>query len=72
MQLPTTLYILVILIILPTFIQTHSQNQYSGEVFEVYEVDNSLFTGDKFWRGADGAASIDLGNLRIDKLLLSY
>lgn len=29
---------------------------------EVNEVDNSIFTADKFWRGADGAASIDLEN----------
>ena len=32
---------------------------------EVYEVDNSLFTKDKTWRGADGAASIDLENGKI-------
>jgi hypothetical protein len=32
---------------------------------EVYEVDNSLFTKDKIWRGADGAASIDLANGKI-------
>lgn len=29
---------------------------------EVNVVDNYLFTSDKFWRGADGAASIDLEN----------
>jgi len=28
----------------------------------VNEVDNALFTQDKVWRGADGAASCDLGN----------
>jgi len=32
---------------------------------EVNEVDNSLFTNDKIWRGADGAASIDLENGKI-------
>ncbi len=62
MKISTMIYILVILIILPTFTKTHSQDQYSGESFEVYDVDNSIFTGDKFWRGADGAASIDLGS----------
>ena len=31
-------------------------------IIEVNEVDNSIFTADKFWRGADGAASIDLEN----------
>jgi hypothetical protein len=48
-----------------TCVQTHSQDQYSVEGFEVHEVDNSIFTGDKFWRGADGAASIDLGNEKV-------
>jgi len=32
---------------------------------EVYEENNSLFTKDKIWRGADGAASIDLENAKI-------
>ena len=42
-----------------------SPDQFEGMYFEVYEEDNSIFTNDKFWRGADGAASIDLGNGRI-------
>jgi hypothetical protein len=65
MKLSTKLYILAILIIFPTFTRTHSQDQYRGEGFEVYEVANSIFTSDKLWRGADGAASIDLGNGRV-------
>lgn len=32
---------------------------------EVFEVDNSFFSKDKIWRGADGASSIDLGNGKI-------
>ncbi|MCK5400545.1 MAG: DUF4185 domain-containing protein [Flavobacteriaceae bacterium] len=31
----------------------------------VFEVDNSFFSKDKIWLGADGAASIDLGNGKI-------
>jgi hypothetical protein len=65
MKLSKKLYIIVILIILPIFSQTRSQDHYSSESPEVYEVDNSIFTSDKFWRGADGAASIDLGNGRV-------
>ncbi len=33
--------------------------------FEAEEVDNSFFRNDKFWRGADGAATIDLENGKI-------
>ncbi len=44
-----------------------AQNEvYSGlNQFEVEEVDNSFFRNDKFWRGADGAATIDLENGKI-------
>jgi hypothetical protein len=33
--------------------------------FEVSILENSMFTTDKFWRGADGAATIDLENGKI-------
>lgn len=33
--------------------------------FEAYELDNSIFKADKYWRGADGAATIDLENGKI-------
>ena len=33
--------------------------------FEVTECDNTFFRNDKFWRGADGAATIDLENGKI-------
>ena len=42
-----------------------SQVQSKDMQIEVNEVDNSMFTTDKFWRGADGAASIDLENGKI-------
>lgn len=48
------------------FIQNgQSQVQSKDMQIEVNEVDNSMFTADKFWRGADGAASIDLENGKI-------
>lgn len=37
----------------------------NAQHFEVVEVDNSFFKQDKYWRGADGAATIDLGNGKI-------
>ncbi|HPE77946.1 MAG TPA: DUF4185 domain-containing protein [Draconibacterium sp.] len=44
-----------------------AQNEvYSGlNQFEAEEVDNSFFRNDKFWRGADGAATIDLENGKV-------
>lgn len=42
-----------------------TQDQIGEKNIEVYEEDNLLFTNDKSWRGADGAASIDLGNGKI-------
>ncbi len=42
-----------------------SLDQIENMHIEVYEEDNSLFTKDKIWRGADGAASIDLENGKI-------
>jgi len=38
-----------------------SQDQIGEIHTDVYEENSSLFTQDKTWRGADGAASIDLG-----------
>jgi len=45
--------------------EVNSQNTLESEELKVIEIDNSIFTKDKFWRGADGAASVDLGNGRI-------
>ena len=42
------------------------QNEKMDEIrFEVTEADNSIFKTDKYWRGADGAATIDLENGKI-------
>ena len=45
--------------------ETHSQGKLYKENVTVQEVNNSLFTGDKYWRGADGAATINLGKNKI-------
>ncbi len=39
------------------------QNQSPADIkFEVSELENNIFTHNKYWRGADGAATIDLEN----------
>ncbi len=59
------LHISFILILFLSFIKAHSQDTFRSGCLEVFEVDNSLFRKDKFWRGADGAASIDLENGKV-------
>ncbi|MEY8021635.1 DUF4185 domain-containing protein [Muriicola sp. SD30] len=54
-----------ILFIFEFILNAQSQVQSEDMQIEVYEVDTSIFTTDKFWRGADGAASIDLENGKI-------
>ncbi len=39
-----------------------SQENLIHEGIEVIELDNSIFTSDPHWRGADGAGSVDLGD----------
>lgn len=42
------------------------QNEYVEDIqFEALELDNNIFTRDNYWRGADGAATIDLENGKI-------
>lgn len=49
----------------PGILQAQTANVSLVETVEVFEVDNSLFKTDKYWRGADGAATIDLENGKI-------
>lgn len=62
-----TMKILLILILFLSFYipEAHSQDTLRIRQLKVSEIDNSIFSRDKFWRGADGAASVDLGNDRI-------
>ena len=56
------LHITFILILFLSFLKVQSQDTFRSGHLEVFEEDNSFFIKDKCWRGADGAASIDLGN----------
>ena len=58
-------FLFSILFIFAFSLYGQSQDQIEEIQTEVYEEDNSLFTKDKTWRGADGAATIDLGNGKI-------
>ena len=56
------LYLFTILFISAFALTGQSLDQVQDILIEVNEEDNTLFTNDKIWRGADGAASIDLEN----------
>lgn len=58
-------HISIILILFLSFLKAQSQDTFQIEDMEVFEVDNTFFSQDKFFRGADGAASIDLGSGKI-------
>ncbi|HSO87126.1 MAG TPA: DUF4185 domain-containing protein [Draconibacterium sp.] len=47
------------------FLIAQNENTSDLEQLEVTECDNTFFRNDKFWRGADGAATIDLENGKI-------
>lgn len=58
--------LLVIIVILSvSCLEGFSQRKLIHDSIEVIEIDNSIFTRDKYWRGADGAATVDLGDNRI-------
>ena len=50
---------------MPGLLQAQNEDLYNLEEVKVLEVDNTFFKKDKFWRGADGAASVDLENGKI-------
>lgn len=52
----------ILFLLLPEFILAQTVNVSMAEQLEVFEVDNSVFKKDKYWRGADGAATVDLEN----------
>ncbi len=47
------------------FIHAQTENLSLAKELDVYEMDNTCLKHDKFWRRADGAASIDLENEKI-------
>lgn len=59
------LYLNLILLLIPSLLLAQTENPFYSGPFDVFEVDNIFFKKDKFWRGADGAASVDLENGKI-------
>ena len=55
----------IILVLISCILLAQNDNLSQFEQIEVYKIENIIFKTDKFWRGADGAASIDLGNGKI-------
>lgn len=53
------------LLLLASTAQAFSQSTFPFSSFAVEEIDNSLFKGDRHWRGADGAATVNLGNGKV-------
>ncbi len=64
MKLPTIFAVSIILIFFSGFLSGQN-NELTDSRFKVSALDNHVFTADKFWRGADGAATIDLENGKI-------
>ena len=62
-QIVALFFILISILLAGTL---YSQNKITQDIkFEVSELNNSIFKQDKYWRGADGAATIDLENGKI-------
>lgn len=57
--------ILFLLILISGFVQAQDEDIFENEKAKVFELDNSKFKKDKFWRGADGAATVELGEGRV-------
>ncbi len=53
--------LVIVTLLLTSVLETFPQGNLCKEEVTVQEINNSLFKGDKYWRGADGAASINLG-----------
>ena len=56
---------LYFLILLPGVLQAQDINVSEHEKTKVFELDNIKFRKDNYWRGADGAATVDLGSGKI-------
>ena len=55
----------ILIFSIPGFLWAQNELSSGLRQFEVKELDNEFFRNDKFWRGADGAATIDLENGKI-------
>ena len=61
-----------LVLLIPKILAAQNEIPTSTNQFEVTEKNNSIFKNDKFWRGADGAATIDLENGKILWLFSSF
>jgi hypothetical protein len=61
MKLLYTFFFLLPIVLLEAFPQIRS----SDITHKVWKLDNSIFKNNRYWRGADGAASVDLGDGRV-------
>ncbi len=57
--------ILYLLILVPVFLQAQNKGISGNDKIKVLELDNSIFKKDRYWRGADGAATVELNEGRV-------
>ena len=57
--------IIYVLILIPIFLQAQIKDDSENEKIKAFELDNSIFKKDAYWRGADGAATVELSGGRI-------
>lgn len=57
--------ILYLLVLLPVFLQAQHEDLSEKREIKAFELDNSIFKKDRYWRGADGAATVELSKSRV-------
>ena len=57
--------ILHLLILIPGFLQAQNEDISENEKAKAFELDNTIFKKDRYWRGADGAATVELSAGRV-------
>lgn len=57
--------IVYILILIPVFLQAQNKDISENEKAYAFELDNTIFKKDRYWRGADGAATVELSGGRV-------
>lgn len=57
--------IIYLLILIPGFLQAQNKDISENGKIKSFELDNSIFKKDAYWRGADGAATVELSGGRV-------
>jgi len=57
--------ILYLLILIPVFLQAQNEDISENEMAKAFELDNTIFKKDRYWRGADGAATVEISGGRV-------